>query len=200
MNDLPVSDHRGIKSLLYFLVALLPVCGIVFLVSSGFLASWHGQAVSMTPTSNEEGAPYRVLIASDGDSDVRTWPASAVEGLALPRDPLLLPPVTLSPTLPVTSKERFQLHFMVETPDSGTRVVPTTHPGAVGLAVLLGGIAVFLRNMYMSGSPFQIEPRDRQLPKSLPPAGQPVPVQTGARGQKSVPPPRGSRGRNRRHR
>ena len=85
------------------------------------------------------------------------------------------PPSRSPSPRPLTRKSRFSLHYLVQLPDGGFRVVPTTSPWglAAGLLVLLLGVAV--RNMVVAGSPFAVLPRPAYLPKAQAPSGQIAP-------------------------
>ena len=192
-----------LSGLLRFLVALAPVCALVFLLASGVLSSWEGRVTGKSPaTDDTTPATWRVLIVSpDGSTETHLWPASVVDPLSIPLEPGLLPPARVDPEKhPHTAKARFTLHYIVEQPDGTHASVPTTSPQAVGIALIIGLVLLALRNMYVSGSPLDIRPRRTILMAALPRSGQVAAPPSGQSGTHSHPPSKGPRGRKRSHR
>jgi hypothetical protein len=188
----------AIRSLLVSVAASVLVAAVVFLLASDGLGAWNGHVVSVRPSAEEDPATFRVLIVgSDGTSRERNWPADVVLPLELPVDALALPPAELPEAAAPTTKDRFALHFLVRKAETADwRIVPTTSPRALGLAVLAGAVLVLLRNMAISGSPFSIEPRGMWLPPALAKPG--TPAAQRRRTSKQGPPegrPRIGRGR-----
>jgi len=155
--------------------------------------------VSVRPSSTPDPDTFRVLIVEeDGRTLERGWPARVVLPLDLPVDPLALPPPSLPEAAARTMKSRFALHFLVRGPKAGDwQVVPTTSPRALGLGVLTGIVALFLRNMIVSGSPLAIAPRGVWLPPALPRPGMPA-AQQRRISRQGPPPARPRPGRGRR--
>jgi hypothetical protein len=173
---------------------------VVFLLASDVLGTWNGHAVSVRPTAAEEPDTFVVRIVEPGGRLVeRSWPADLVLGLDLPMDEVAVPPTELPETAAPTTKGRFDLHMLVRgATETEWRIVPTTSPRALALAVVVALIALFLRNMAVSGSPFAIEPRGVWLPPGLAKPGAPAPT-AGRAPSRPGPPPSGPRvGRGRR--
>jgi hypothetical protein len=189
---------------LLFVVAMLPLAAGVFLVSSDFFTAWNGQAVSVRPAATPDPAVYTVLIVNDDGTRLeRTWDAALVRELALPVDALALPPPDIPEARPATEKLRFVMHYLVQVgqgDDAQTRVVPTTSPRGLGLALVFLLVAIGIRNMAYAGSPFAIERRGVYLPKQQAQAGAPAPAGSPGRtrGRKGPPPSRPRRGRGKR--
>jgi hypothetical protein len=195
---------RSWRALLLFVLAMLPLVAGVFLVASDFFSGWNGQVVSFRPTRDADPAVLGVLIVDDdGTRRERNWDAALVRELSLPADPLALPPPDIPAERPHTSKLRFTFHFLVDV-GSGeaveTRVVPTTSPRGLGLALAFLILAVGVRNMMYAGSPFALERRGAFLPKQQAQAGAPAPPASPGRtrGRKGPPPSGRRRGRGRR--
>lgn len=171
---------------------------VVFLLTSGFFLTWRGTAASVRPARSDDPATYSVLIvAEDGTTSEREWPAALVDTLDLPVSASGLAPSSLADDLPQTVKSTFQLQYHVTLADGSTRSVPTTTPQSVGVAALFFLLGLFGRNMMYSGSPLSIEPRGVTLPKAQVAAGTAAPTR-GARARKGPPPSKKRRGRGRR--
>lgn len=193
-----VEEPSHVRGLIVAMFAILPVAAVVFLLASKFLVAWDGRVTGVAPTSSEATTSYRVLIVDEaGDGTMRVWPAEVVEPLGVPIDPILVPPATVDQRYPRTSKQRFQLHFLVEQPGGESAIVPTTTPQALALAAMVWLVLLAMRNAYVSGSPIDIRPRPTVLPAPLAPPGQ-VASTTQRKGQYQPPPPRGSKKRGRR--
>lgn len=185
---------RGpVARLLVFSVAWAAVCAIVFLGVSDFFSAWSGQAVSVRPTASPAPKVYEVLIAGNGRSLERSWPAEIVDGLGLPFDAIAVPPVPIPAERPHTSKLRYTLHFLVEGEDGTFRRVPTTSPRALAIAWVLFVLGVGVRNMTISGSPVSLQPRGVLLPKAQAAVGAPAARVQGPP-RKRPPPARRRRG------
>jgi hypothetical protein len=188
------------RSLLVSVAASALAAGVVFLLASDGLGTWNGHAVSVRPSATPEPATFRVLIVGeDGRAIERDWPADLVLSLGLPVDDMALPPATIPEAAARTTKSRFALHTIVRAAGSEEwQVVPTTSPRSLGVAVLVGFVVLFLRNMMVSGSPFALTAQGSwQPPAALPKPG--TPVAQKQRISKQGPPPAGPRtGRGRR--
>ncbi len=192
------------RALLLFIVAMLPLAAGVFLLDSAFFAQWSGLVVSARPLASPDAAVQTVLIvAADGGRVERAFPSELVRELVIPVDPLALPPKPLPTDRPRSEKHRFALQFQVRErgEDSPWRVLPTTSPRGLGLAVAFMMLAVGIRNMMYAGSPFSIERAGAFLPRAQAQAGQPAPRGSPGRpkgSNKGPPPARPRRGRGRR--
>jgi hypothetical protein len=173
-------------ALLRFVVLSAPVGVLVFLWTSDFFTRWDGRAVSVRPPQGEDPATMRVLIAEEGRAFERQWPSEVVRELGLPVDAMAIPPRIPEEERPKTTKRRFALHFLVDSP-TGFQAVPTTSPASLALALLVWGGLVALRNMRVGGAPWATEARAAYLPKALPPSGQPTAQGGGARPKKTHP-------------
>ncbi len=172
-------------------------CAVLFLFLSSFFASWRGRAVSVRRLDPERAMVQVLVVEDDGARFETFWPREAVEGLDLPVDPLALPPSPLPEGLPRTRKKRFSLTFSVEPAGAAPRLVPTTSPGSLGLALLVFFLGIGVRNMVVAGTPFAIA--RPEAPPRTHTAAPPVPPRRGrARGRKGPPPGRRRRGRGRR--
>lgn len=177
-------------------LALLPALALL-LWACDFFAAWDGRAVSVRP-GDGSSITRAVLIAHDDGAFERHWPSALVQDLRLPVDPLAIAPKPIPSERPATRKQRWTLSFEVDAPD-GPRTVPTTSPRALGLAVLVWLGLVAVRNMFVGGAPWVIEPRDRYAIPVQSPAGQAAPPSgRGSRSRFGPPPPRPVRGRGRR--
>jgi hypothetical protein len=168
---------------------------VVFLLASDVLGAWNGHAVSVRPSEVEHPDTFVVRIVEPGGRLLeRSWPADLVIALDLPVDALAVPPVALPEMAALTTKGRFDLHMLVRgAKDTEFRIVPTTSPRAVVLGIVVALVALFLRNMAVSGSPFTLEPRGVWLPPALARPGAPAPT-VGRRPSRPGPPPSGPRG------
>jgi hypothetical protein len=173
--------------------------GVVFLLASDVLGTWNGHAVSVRPSDVEDPDTFVVrIVEPEGRLIERSWPAELVLALDLPADAIAVPPAELPETAAPTTKGRFDLHMLVRgATDTEWQVVPTTSPRALVLGVVVGLIALFLRNMAVSGSPFAMEPRGVWLPPALARPGAPAPTASRSPSRPGPPPsgPRVGRGR-----
>ncbi len=159
-----------VRKLLWFLPFNAVISVIFFLLGSQWLDAWEGSVTSRAP--NPQGNVQLVGIQlENGEWTTRRWPADLVKVLDVITESPVAPPLVTPEVAPKTKKSRFTLSFSVDV--AGTaRSVPTTSPGAFAFAILsfLAGIA--LRNMYVSGSPIDIQPRERVPTKAGPRTGQ----------------------------
>jgi len=185
-----VNSPSPIRALLVYALIGTPIAVLVFLAATQFFSAWDGYAVGMLPLRSDDNGVYRVLVVEgDGTEREFRWPKEVAEGLGIPLTTVLAPPPRIPDDSPHTRKSRFSLYYLVEQPDGGHRIIPTTTPQALALAVLVWLIGLFARNMIVSGSPLSWNPRPTTLPAPLPPAGQ-VAQNRAARSRKGPPPPR----------
>lgn len=194
------SGANPVRALIAFVALVAVPLGIgVVLLASDFGAAWDGHAVSTRPARSEGAATVQVLIVDrDGGTFERRWPRALVATLGLPVDPMALGPGVVPADARATKKSRFALHYLVETPDAGFAVVPSTSPTALVLGLVLALVAVAVRNMAVAGAPWAIEPRSAFLPPAQAASGQIVSHGPGARPRKGPPPSRPTVGRGRR--
>lgn len=196
--------NESMRAFLVYVAIATPLAILLFLFSSAFFTSWDGHVISRRP-SPEGATAVEVLIVTDQhDSLVTDWPLDLVTELDLPADPYLIAPPRVAEDAIATAKSAFSLSYTVTTTD-GERVLPTTSPRALYLAVLAWLLGLAVRNMVVSGSPLVLERRETHLPESMPASGAPVPP-AGAdaaqgravKGRQGPPPPRPRRGAGRR--
>ena len=144
--------------------------------------------MSVRGSRSESPSVYTVLIKTDdGSTSEQHWAAAAVDGLALPVDNLALAPRDVSER-PRTKKARYTLTYSVqpaikidpleeeneapptdaaEAPEEAPKPEPewrtygTTSPQALAIALIAWLVGLGLRNMLTSGSPFDLQPRER---------------------------------------
>jgi len=185
-----VNSPSPIRALLFYAVIGTPIAVLVFLAATQFFAAWDGYAVGMLPLRSEDNDAYRVLVVEEDGTEYQfRWPKEIAEGLGIPLTTVLAPPPRIPEDSPHTRKSRFTLHYLVQAPGGGHRIVPTTSPHALALAALVWVIGLFARNMIVAGSPLAWAPQPTTLPAPLPPAGQ-VAQNRAARSKKGPPPPR----------
>ncbi|MCA9492419.1 MAG: hypothetical protein KC621_20945 [Myxococcales bacterium] len=80
-------------------------------------------------------------------------------GLDLPTDPNPAAPLSVPAGRPIVHKDRWTLVTSVSAAD-GTRVVPTTSRGLLGLAIGTRLSALAVRNMLVGGAPWRLVPAD----------------------------------------
>lgn len=185
----PVMAKRStVISFSLSIVFALAAAVLVFLTVCGFFSSWSGVVVATAVPI--DGPRTAVWMMDDGAKDMvqRTLPTPALADRPLRVDPRGIPPVPMPPGLPSANKSRFTLHFIMTDVESKAQVHPTTSPTGLSLAVLVFFVILFVRNMFVAGSPFRIEARATQLPKPQTPAGQLAPTQR-PRPKKGPPPP-----------
>ena len=170
---------------LFAAVALL-IAVVVFLMASGFFSRWDGLVTNVA--SPIDGSRTSVWVYEDGDMRKLTFPTAAVRGHGFRLDQRGIAPAPLPDDLAVTRKSRFSLNFIMTDPERSAQIYPTTSSSALGIAVLAFFLLLFGRNMVVSGSPFNVEPRKLELPKQQTPMGQVAP-QKKARSKKGPPPP-----------
>jgi hypothetical protein len=163
---------------------------------------------------------YTVLIVDqDGSTMEQNWSAEAVERLVLPVDPFAMPPKDISDR-PKTKKEAYSFNYStqpaieVELPDEGEAAADTeeallpepewssyatTSPQALALGLFAWIIGLGLRNMVVSGSPFDLARRERHRVEQQKAAGDPARAQQG-RSAKTAPSGATSRKNKRRRR
>ena len=88
--------------------------------------------------------------------------------------------------------------FYVENADGVNDVVPTTSPRGFGLSVLLWALLLAVRNMVISGSPLDYEPRERLKVQEQTAMGQVVPSNSKKISRKTRPDQRRRRGKRKR--
>lgn len=153
---------------------------------------------------------YTVLIVDqDGSTMEQKWSAEAVERLVLPVDPFAMPPKDISDR-PKTKKGAYSFSYSaqpaikIDVPDAGDdeaqadgadeQLLPepewtsyaTTSPQALALGLFAWVIGLGLRNMMLSGSPFDLTRRERHRVEQQQNAGDPARAQQG-RSVKSAP-------------
>jgi hypothetical protein len=209
--------------MVYFVIAS-PLCVLIFLSQSAYFLSWDGHAVSVRPSRDAKPSMYTVLIVNqDGSTLERNWDADTVESLVLPVDAYAMPPRDVSDR-PKTQKEIYALSFSVQPaitidiPDDGEDEAgdeegaedqlvpepewtshPTTSPQALLLSLFAWLIGLGLRNMVVSGSPFDLSPRQRHRVEQQQNMGAPARSQRG-KSTKGAPSGGTSRKRKRRPR
>jgi hypothetical protein len=193
-----MSSKHTVSKLIAFLVLNMAICTVLFLFICDFFSSYEGSAVSYLPYDIQKVKVTPVLIVEqDGTTFQRNWDVKLVQKMELPSDPEAAAPTGDTASLPTVKKSQFTLYFRVLSADMKTKtIIPTTSPYALGVIVLLGVLALFLRNMYVSGSPLQIQRRGRKKLKTLAPMGQPANARK-SRG-KGPPPKHVRKGRGRR--
>jgi hypothetical protein len=167
-------------------VALL-IAVVVFLMAGGFFSRWDGVVTNVA--SPIDGSRTSVWVYEEGDMRQLTFPTSAVRGHGFRLDQRGIAPAPLPDDLPVTRKSRFTLNFIMTDPDRAAQIYATTSSSALAIAVLAFFLLLFGRNMVVSGSPFNIEPRPLELPKQQTPMGQVAQQKKKARSKKGPPPP-----------
>ena len=198
------------RGLILYLLTITVAAVALFLYASSWFSSWDGRAASVRPTAAEEPTVFRVLVVDDDASRFEmSWTKQAISGLNIPPDALALPPRDLSDR-PRTRKLAYTLTYDVEKPgeldpeakgdEEPARVwhtFPTTSPQGLAMAVMVWLIGFAIRNMYISGSPIEIMPRERTKIAPQRAIGNIVP-QTGR--SKKAPPPssKGKKGRRKR--
>lgn len=184
------------KQFALFIVANLLLCTLVFLFVCDFFSSYSATAVSSDRYDVATAKSVPVFLATDeGTVFHRTWSLKLVQQADLPVRPN--PPASAAPENGyIVKKDAYALYYRVISPDSVVIIVPTTTPSALAVAVLVALILLFLRNMYVSGSPFHIQKRPKKRLKKLAPQGQVASVRRG--GGKGPPPRRKQKGRGRR--
>lgn len=170
---------------LFAAVSLL-IAVVVFLMAGGFFSRWDGVVTNVA--SPIDGSRTSVWVYEEGDMRKLTLPTSAVRGHGFTLNARGYPPAPLPDDLPVTRKSRFSLNFIMTDPERSAQIYPTTSSSALAIAVIAFFLLLFGRNMVVSGSPFNIEPRKLELPKQQTPMGQVAP-QKKARSKKGPPPP-----------
>lgn len=174
---------------------------VVFLFLADFFSAWSGRLVSVR-SSKPDQVVVQVLVApDDGERFEANWPKEAIEGLDLTIDPLALPPKPLPAGLPRTEKSRFALTYDVRPEGGGVRVVATTGPRPMALAILFFFLGIGFRNMVVAGSPFAIARPEGPIETHTaappdPPSGSGK--RKKARGKKGPPPARRRKGGRRR--
>ena len=187
---------RTLLSFSLFVLANLVLCTLVFLFICDFFGAYRATAVSTDPYDVNETKVVQVHLFDQEDTRFeRSWTIKLVKEAELP--------VNGRPNSksfnekgPIVQKNRYALSYKVLLGPDRTVIVPTTTPYALAVVVLLAGLLVFLRNMYISGSPFSIQKRAHKPLKKLAPAGQPARNRRG--GRKGPPPKRGRKGQGRR--
>jgi|GEM_PF-4769860 len=173
-----------LRSLLKFIPFQLALSVVVFLLASQWLDAWEGKVTSRA--AEPQGDLQLVGIELENEEwTTRRWPSDIVKQLDVRSEARLAPPLVAPDNAPQTSKSRFSLSFQVWR-EGKPMEVPTTSPGSLGVALLafFGGIA--LRNMYVSGSPIGLHPRDRIPPDPVPRSGQ-IQRTASSKGEKTWP-------------
>jgi hypothetical protein len=184
------------RHFIFFLLAELALCALVFLFVCDFFTAYSATAVSSDPYDVAETKVVQVhLFDETGTRFQRDWSVYWVKEAKLP---VHSSPRTTSvnPDGPAVHKDRFTLSYQVNFSDGRVVTVPTTTPYALAMMLLFGGLGLFLRNMYISGHPLLIQKRRRVPVKKLAASGQPA----LSRRTKKSPPPGGSSSRRGRRR
>ncbi|MCB9682429.1 MAG: hypothetical protein H6733_13260 [Alphaproteobacteria bacterium] len=179
--------------LVRFVLVATPLGVLLFLVLAGFFTAWEGHAVSHRPAQVEDPAVYTVLIVTDDGRGLESdWPAKVVEPLGLSVDVTGVPPNKIPDTAAVTRKSRFATFFTVVPHDGESIAVSTLSARALSTAVMAYVLAFFLHNMWLSGSPFSWEIKERAVPDA--PTDSPEALTEAqrkrARSKQGPPPPR----------
>ena len=184
------------KTFALFIAANVVLCTLVFLFVCDFFTSYSATAVSTGRYDVASAKSVPVFLATaDGEIFQRNWRLKLIQDADLPVRPN--PPASATPEEGYTvRKDQFALYYRIVAPDSSVTVVPTTTPSALAVSVLCGLIMLFLRNMYVAGSPFHIQRRPKKRLRKLAPQGQVASVRKG--GRKGPPPRRKQKGRGRR--
>lgn len=187
------------KGLLKYTLVATPLAVIAFLMLSSFFTSWDGHAVGFRPSRVADPAVYAVVIVDEaGDAIEHNWPGQLVKDLALPVNTSGFAPRKLPEDTPTSRKARYSTFFTVKKGDEPSRAVPTVNPQAISVAVLLWMLGLALRNMWASGSPFQIEAREFALPSGQSGSGTPAAPTQRTRGKQGPPPGKRRTGKGRR--
>jgi hypothetical protein len=180
---------------LIYLAAQTVVVALVFCFVAGLFDRWDGALVGVLPPAGTAPKIYQVVIVEDDSQRIEKMPADVVNGLELPVLQFGIVPAELPPDPALTKKSRFQFSYMVLRPGEEGKTwqsYDTTTIQAVGVALVIWFIGVFMRNMAYAGSPIALERQDAFLPKGLVQAG--VVAQASERGRKQPPPGRPRRG------
>ena len=172
------------------------ICALLFLVICDFFGAYRATAVSTDPYDVNETKVVQVHLFDQQDNHFeRTWSLKLAKEADLPVNGRPNSK-TFNEDGPIVQKDRYTLSYSVKLGPDQTIVVPTTTPYALAVVVLLAGLLLFLRNMYIAGSPFSIQKRDHKPLKQLAPSGQPARNRRSSR--KGPPPKRGRKGQGRR--
>lgn len=193
MPTAPVASRtvRAWIALARFAAWGLPVAALAFLLITGFFDAWNGRIAAQRPPDPESNLSTVLVVpdAEDAEPFERELDRRAVDPLGLEELRRPLVPRAVPDDAPLAWKERFTLHLTVQTP-AGRRDLPTTSPGALGVAVLVLLALLALRNMVVARSPLAILPPDPGTLKpirALPKQGQIAHNRRGGRGK--GPPP-----------
>lgn len=181
-----MKERSNTASFGMFAAVALLIAVLIFLLAGGFFSRWDGVVTNVA--SPIEGSRTSVWVYEEGDMRNLTFPTVAVRGHGFTMNTRGYPPAPLPDDLPITRKSRFSLNFIMTDPDQAAQIYPTTSSSALAVAVLSFFLLLFGRNMVVSGSPFNIEPRKLELPKQQPPVGQVAPRRK-QRSKKGPPPP-----------
>jgi len=184
------------KQFTIFVIMNVLLSTLVFLFVCDFFSSYSATAVSSGQYDVASAKSVPVYLATDdGDVFQRTWSLQLIQKADLPVRPN--PPASAAKDKGYTvKKDAYALYYRVISPESEVIIVPTTTPAALAVSALVGLIFLFLRNMYVSGSPFHIQKRPKKRLKKLAPQGQVASIRKG--GGKGPPPQRRQKGRGRR--
>jgi hypothetical protein len=189
----------SLKRLLRDGLGVTLLAALFFLWVSSFFTAWNGRAVSVRTPSETEPTAYTVLVVQDGGGEIEVdWGAEVVEGRELPFNDRGVPPADIPETAPSTRKSAFQLVYYVENAEGRNDVLATTSPRGLGLTALVWVLLLALRNMLVSGSPFDYEPRDRLRVQQQGATGQLAEPTTRRVSQKTRPDQPRRRGKRRR--
>lgn len=189
----------SLRMLLRDAVGVTAVAALFFLWVSSFFTAWNGRAVSVRTPAETQPAAYTVLIVNDAGGEVEVdWDASIVEGRELPFNDRGVAPADIPETAPSTRKSRFQLVFYIANSEGRNDVIATTSPRGLGLTALVWVLLLALRNMVVSGSPMDHEPRERLRVQQQGGTGQLAEPTTRRVSQKTRPDQAKRRGKRRR--